>query len=90
VFDFIPSLAYDPVRELFSVSVMEQSCSFNSLDESIEFLKKHFTGKIEISVTEARHDGSELQRTHKVPRYVFRGEERIARYMEGRFLLGGV
>jgi len=31
---------------------------------------------IEISVTEVQHDGSELQRTRKFPRYVFRGEER--------------
>lgn len=75
-FDFIASLAYDPVRGLVSVSVMEQSCSFNSLDESIAFLQKHFTGMIEISVNEVRHDKSELQRTRKVPRYVFRGEER--------------
>jgi hypothetical protein len=55
---------------------MEQSCSFHSLGEGIAFLKKHFTGMIEIPVTEVQHDGSELQRTRKVPRYVFRGEER--------------
>jgi hypothetical protein len=39
MFDFIATLAYDPVGELVSGALMEQSCNFNSLDESLRFSK---------------------------------------------------
>jgi hypothetical protein len=58
------------------MSLIQRSCSFNSLGECRAFLKEHFpksTTEIQSAIGE-NPDGSQTKGRRRVPRYLFRGE----------------